>query len=59
MRIYKLKVYHIGSCDVDIFLVMASSKSEAVEKLKSKGLYTGGGVEELYWDDGVHLLRNY
>lgn len=59
MRIYKLKVYHIGSCDVDIFLVMASSKSEAVEKLKSKGLYPGGGVEELYWDDGVHLLRNY
>lgn len=59
MRIYKLKVYHIGSCDVDIFLVMASSKSEAVEKLKSKGLDTGGGVEELYWDDGVHLLRNY
>lgn len=59
MKIYKLNVYHIGSCDIDIFLVIANSQDEAIKKLKSKGYYPEGLVEELAWEDDIYLLRNY
>lgn len=57
MKIYKLKVYHIGSCDVDIYLVMATSKDEAIEKLKAKGEYPSE-ADEIFWDGDVSLLTN-
>lgn len=60
MKLYKLKVYQLGLCDIEVFLVKANSPEEAIGKLRKKGFEPDKNVEEIMFDcDDVSLLMIY